>query len=273
MTVTKIDDADDVRIADYRNVSDPQLIARRSLFCAEGRLVVERLLASRRFKTRSVLVTGTALDSIKAALATHHDLPVFVVDQHILNAITGFNIHRGCLAMGERRPHGDWRTVVTGAESLVILERVGNADNVGSIFRNAAAFGVDAVLLGPACADPLYRKAIRTSMGAALAVPFAQADSWPEPLLELRKDAWAVVALTPCARSAVRDVAAAIGGSRTAIVVGHEGEGLTPETLAACDHHARIPMAEGVDSLNAATAAAVALYEFRGAALHAPPES
>ena len=263
MNAVRIDDAADARISDYRNVPDPELTARRGLFVAEGRLVVERLLASRRFKTRSVLVTETAFNSIKATLATHHELPVYVVDQRVMNAITGFNIHRGCLALGERRPYGDWRTIVAGVECVVILERVGNADNVGSIFRNAAAFGVDAILLGTACADPLYRKAIRTSMGAALAVPFAHTDSWPEPLLELSTDAWAVVALTPSARSTVREVAAAIAGSRTAIVVGHEGEGLTPEALAGCDHHARIPMGEGTDSLNVATAIAVALYEFR----------
>jgi tRNA G18 (ribose-2'-O)-methylase SpoU len=263
MNIVRIDDATETRISDYRDVPDPELIARRSLFVAEGRLVVERLLGSRRWKIRSVLVTETALKSIQTALVHHPDLPVYVVHQRVMNTITGFNIHRGCLALGERRPMANWRDVARDARSLVILERFGNADNVGAVFRNAASFGVDAVLLGPACADPLYRKAIRTSMGAALAVPFAPADPWPDSLTELQEDEWTVVALTPSARTTVRELFAGTTGRRTAIVAGHEGEGLTPAALGACDRHARIPMAEGVDSLNAATAVALALYELR----------
>ena len=260
MNVIPIQDPHDARIADYRNVPDPELIARRGVFVAEGRLVVERLLTRSRFQPRSLLVTETALESIRPALDRHAAIPVYLVAQEVMNTVTGFNIHRGCLALGERLPLPDWRDLAAASRLLVVLERVGNADNVGAIFRNAAAFGVDAVLLGPACADPLYRKAIRTSMGAALAVPFAHLDPWPESLTDLRGE-WAVVSLTPSAPRTVSEVAARVRGRRAAIVVGHEGEGLTPGTLAACEHHARIPMAANVDALNAATAAAVALYE------------
>jgi tRNA G18 (ribose-2'-O)-methylase SpoU len=271
VSIIPVRDPEDTRIADYRNVPDPALIAQRGLFVAEGRLVVERLLASARWTARSALVTETALASVRSALDRHADLPVYVVEQDIMNRITGFNIHRGCLALAERRALADWRTLAAGAGLLVILERLGNADNVGSIFRHAAAFDVDAVLLGPACADPLYRKAIRTSMGAALAMPFADAVPWPGALSQLREDGWAVVALTPSSRMTLREAASILTRRRTAIVVGHEGEGLTADASAACEYHARIPMAGGVDSLNVATATAIALYEFNEAGREAPP--
>jgi tRNA G18 (ribose-2'-O)-methylase SpoU len=186
---------------------------------------------------------------------------VYIVGQRVMNGITGFNIHRGCLALGERRAPSDWRELAAGCRRVIILERLGNADNVGSIFRSAAAFGVDGVLLGPACADPLYRKAIRTSMGAALAIPFAHAEPWPAALAHLREDGWAVLGLSPGATQTLQSVSSELRGRRTALVVGHEGEGLTAEALAACGADARIPMAVGTDSLNAATATAIALYE------------
>ena len=183
----RVTDPDDERLADYRNVPDPELLERRGVFVAEGRLVVRRLLTGSRFTARSVMVTETGLASLADALEDADSIPVYVVPQPLMNDVTGFNIHRGCLAIGERRADDDWRlAVLARRDCLVALERVGNADNVGSVFRNAAAFGVDAVLIGPACADPLYRKAIRTSMGAVLSVPFARALPWPQALHELR---------------------------------------------------------------------------------------
>jgi len=262
MKVVRIDSAADPLIADYRNVPDPELIARRGLFVAEGRLVVQRLLTSDRWTTRSALVTETALSAIRAALERHPALPVYVADQSVMNTITGYNIHRGCLALGERRPLPGWRNIAGGAKVMVVLEALGNVDNVGSIFRHAAAFGADAVLLGPACADPLYRKAVRTSMAAVLAVPFANAEPWPDALAELRDLGHAVVALTPRAPTTLRDMTGMAANRPLAIVVGHEGEGLTAEALSVCEYQARIPIAARVDSLNAATAAAIALYEF-----------
>lgn len=254
---------DDPRIEDYRNVPDPELLARRGLFVAEGRHVVRRLLASR-FRTRSLLVTP----SVRAALAdlvdASGDLPVYVVDQDVMNGITGFNIHRGCLAVGQRPPAAGVDDVTRNASRVVVLERVSNADNVGGIFRNAAAFGAGAVLLGPSCADPLYRKAIRTSMGASLRVPFATLDDWPGDLSRLRAAGFTLLALTPAdGARPIRDAAPGAPG-RAALLVGHEGEGLSPEALSAADACVRIPMAAGIDSVNVATAAAIALYELAG---------
>jgi tRNA G18 (ribose-2'-O)-methylase SpoU len=164
---------------------------------AEGRLVVRRLLTATRVKTRSVMLTDAARVSMQDALNARSDVPVYVVAPPFMQAITGFNIHRGCLAIGERPAACHWRTLAGGARRLVILERVADADNVGAVFRNAAAFGVDAVLLERSCTDPLYRKAIRTSMGAALSIPFARIDAWAEALRVLRDDGAFVVGLTP----------------------------------------------------------------------------
>ena len=274
MVVRRLDDRNEDLLADYRGVPDPELAARRGLFVAEGRLVVRRLLTASPMRTRSVMLTEPAYRSLQDVLDPRGDLPVYVVPQQMMDDIAGFNIHRGCLALGERPPAIDWRTVIeTGSTAsagtaarrgeglAVVLERVGNADNVGSIFRNAAAFGAVAVLLGPACADPLYRKAIRTSMGAVLSMPCAELTPWPGGLCELR-ESFAVMALTPSAAALpLNEAAAAARGRPVALVLGHEGGGLTADALAACDLHARIPMAAGADSLNVAAAAAVALYE------------
>ena len=265
--VTRLDEKSGDLLADYRNVPDPALMARRGLFVAEGRLVVTRLLASRRHVIRSVLVTDTAFASIRDALAGRADVDVYVVPQDVMNGIIGFNIHRGCLALGERPPLPPWRDVACNARTLLALERIGNADNVGSLFRNAAAFGVDGVLLGPACADPLYRKAVRTSMAAALSTPFAPIaePEWPAALDDLKSDGWLTIGMTPDATAgALRDIAAEARGRRWVLVVGHEGEGLTTAALTRVQYRARIPMAPEIDSLNVATAAAVALYELCG---------
>lgn len=262
MVVTRLDDQNHELLADYRSVPDPALAGRRGVFVAEGRLVVRRLLTDSALKTRSVMVTPTAFASIQDVLERNADLPVYVVPQEVMNGIVGFNIHRGCLAIGERPPAREWRDVAREAARLLVLERIGNADNVGSIFRTAAALGADAVLLGPACADPLYRKAIRTSMAAALTVPFAHVDTWGEAPRALTSMGHAVIAMTPHAEAIpLHKVARAVGARPFAIVLGHEGEGLTPETLEACEYRARIPMAARADSLNVATSAAIALYE------------
>ncbi len=256
---------EDPRLDDYRNVPDPDLIRARGIFVAEGRLVVRRLLGAPRFRTRSMLLTHAAYAALADLVDRRSELPVYVVTQNTMNAITGFNIHRGCLAIGERPPALEWASVVRDTSLVVVLERVSNADNVGGIFRSAAAFGADAVLLGPACADPLYRKAIRTSMGAALRVPFSEMPDWPEDLGRLRTAGFRLVALTPDADAiplrAIDDVARPFGTAKEALLVGHEGDGLSAEALAAADVRARIPMAADVDSLNVSTAASIALYE------------
>jgi tRNA G18 (ribose-2'-O)-methylase SpoU len=262
--VLHVADAADPRLADYRGVPDPELARARGVFVAEGRLVVRRLLGSR-FVTRSVMVTPTALGAVTDLVNSQPCLAVFVVTQEVMNAIAGFNIHRGCLAIGERPAPRPWYELARHGRSLVALERVGNADNVGATFRAAAAFDADGVLLDAASADPLYRKAIRTSMGASLQVGFAAGVPWPGALTGLGSHGWAVVGLTPAAAAPLAPVLASVGGRRVTLVLGHEGDGLTPEAMAACTHLARIPMPGGVDSLNVAMAAGIALYELRRA--------
>jgi len=259
VTIIRIDSSADDRLSEFRYVPDPELLARLGLFVAEGRLVVARLLSSP-LETRALLLTEPAFAALAPQLA-EREVTVYVVPQAVMNDVAGFNFHRGCLAIGVRPALRNWRDIVSHAHRLVVLERVGNVDNIGSIFRTAAAFGIDGVLLHPDCGDPLYRKAIRTSMAASLTVPFARIP-WPDPLREINESGWATVALTPDAGAPlVREVAAGVVGRPVAIVLGHEGEGLTREGMSACTHRARIPMAKGVDSVNVATAAAIAMYE------------
>ena len=260
-----VHDLDDPRLADYRDIPDGELLRDRGVFVAEGRLVVRRLLRGSRFAARSVLLTPAAYGTLADALAGC-EVPVYVAAQELLNGITGINMHRGCLAIGERGAGLTSEAVVATASQLVVLERVANPDNIGAIFRNAAAFGASGVLLDPACVDPLYRKAIRTSMGAALSMPFARAEPWPEALQQLHESGLMLIGLTAGASRTIADVAARTKGRRIALLLGSEGEGLSDAALAACDERARVPMAPGVDSLNVATAGAVALYElFRDA--------
>jgi len=262
MPVIRVNDPDDPRIDAYRNVPDPDLLIQGGLFVAEGRLVVRRLIEGRRFPVRSVMVTEAALVPLRDVLATRDELTVYVVPQAVMNGITGFNLHRGCLAIGERPRPRQWRDVMRGARRAIALERIGNADNVGSVFRSASAFGVDAVLLERSCTDPLYRKAIRTSMGAGLTMPYAPAEPWPEMLRALAQEGWVIVAMTPAPTGlALRPLALTISDRPILVVVGNEGEGLSDAALDACTHRARIPMTNNVDSLNVATAAAIALYE------------
>lgn len=222
------------------------------------------------------MVTEAAHAALGDLWPERPDLTVYVVTREVMNAITGFNIHRGCLAIGERGPSADWRGLLSTPCSqrptptlptpkvILLLERIANADNVGGIFRNAASFGAHAVLLDEPTTDPLYRKAIRTSMGASLVVPFARVTSVPDVVTELRRDGFATVALTPAAsatrlESAVSDAR----GKSVALVLGHEGEGLSEAALSACELHARIATQSAVDSLNVASAAAIGLHEVR----------
>lgn len=262
MPVLSVDDAADPRLSDYGGIPEPELARSRGVFVAEGRLVVRRLIESR-FVTRSVMVTATALGSVTDLADARPGLPVFLVPQAVMNTVAGFNIHRGCLAIGERPAPKAWHEAASGTSPLLALERVGNADNVGAMFRAAAAFGAGGVLLDPHCADPLYRKAIRTSMGASLQVPFASDVPWPATLLELREHGWQVIGLSLSASEPLSSALSPAHGTRVALVLGHEGEGLTPDGAAACTRLARIPMTGAVDSLNVAMAAGIALYEWQ----------
>ena len=255
---------DDPRLAPYRLTASPAELLAAGLFVAEGRLVVGRLLQSSRYVIHSVLVTPIAHRAIEDALASRTTPPaVFVIDQQRMNAVVGFNIHRGCLALVERPTRETLSAAhLTAARRVVVLERVNNPDNVGGIFRSAAAFAVDLVVLGPGCSDPLYRKAIRTSMAATLQVPFVDAGPWPGALGVLRDAGFERIALTPAADATPLDgVPGAL--ARVALLVGAEGDGLTGDALAHANRRVRIPIASGVDSLNAAVATSIALHHFR----------
>ena len=246
----------------YGNILDPAALARDGLFVAEGRLVVRRLLASPRFKTRSVLVTPIACEAIRDVLPKA--LPCYIVDQSEMDSIVGFNIHRGCLALAERP---DMPTIaqldLETASRVVVLEGVNNPDNIGGIFRSAAAFDVQLVVLGPGCGDPFYRKAIRTSMAATLDVPMARADVWPAAIDLFHAAGLRVVALTP-ARNATPLDQRTRGGERVALLVGAEGQGLSSAALAAASERIRIRTTDRVDSLNVAVAASIAMHHYFG---------
>jgi tRNA G18 (ribose-2'-O)-methylase SpoU len=252
--IQQIQQPDDPRIADYAHVGDPAWLRLNGLFVAEGRIVVGRLLTAPRFRIRSILVTPPVVEAL-GPLPT--SVVVHVAKQPVVTSITGFNFHRGCLALVERPPDSAVEEVVRGNRVLV-LEGVGNPDNVGGLFRVAAAFGVSGVLLDPTSGDPFYRKAVRTSMASALMVPQARLRPWPDALAIVREHGFTIVALTPSGSTSVQEIAA-VNFRKIALLVGAEGTGLTEEALAAADVAARIPMPGGIDSLNVTVAAGIAL--------------
>jgi len=265
--VITISDAADDRLDDYRNLTDVELRRRREsaegIFIAEGALVIRQLLASR-YPVRSLLVTSAKLDELAPDLATAGPgVPIYIADVDAMQTISGFHFHRGALAVGERLPPtGDAAVLSAGASLVAVLEGVSDHENLGALFRNAAAFGVDAVLLGPGCADPLYRRSVRVSIGQVLRVPWTGLTSWPGGLVELKSAGFRVLALTPERDARPLDEITR-PGQPIAVLVGSEGHGLSPAALASADLRVRIPMAPAVDSLNVATAAAVAFHRFR----------
>jgi tRNA G18 (ribose-2'-O)-methylase SpoU len=246
------------------HLTEPSWLRERGLFVAEGRLVVRRLLEGGRFLTRSVMVTPTAFAALEDVLDPA-PCAVQVCEQQAMNALAGINFHRGCLALAERPRVGISLADLLDARRLVALEGVGNPDNIGGIFRVAAAFEAGGVLLDRTCADPLYRKAIRTSMGATLGVPFAQGESWAADLRALREHGFQLVALTPDpAATSLSDYAATRQAERPSVLMlGGEGPGLTPASLGIADVRVRIPIAAAVDSLNVVVAAGIALAALR----------
>ncbi len=270
MRIEAIDHLDDPRVDDYRVLKEAALLLDRGVFIAEGRLVVERLLEpANRFAIKSMLVTPARLEAMREAIdASGKDPLIYVVERERMDQVVGFRFHQGVVAAGRIGPGLGVDDVVAQAigagarmarTMLVALEDLVDLDNVGSTFRNAAALGAAGVLLSPRCADPLYRKAIRTSMGHALRLPFARLERWPDDLRRLRELGFTVAALTPGAGS--EDIGAFVRNApeRVVALLGTEGEGLTAEAMAAADVRVRIPMASGVDSVNVATACAIAL--------------
>jgi tRNA G18 (ribose-2'-O)-methylase SpoU len=236
-------------LAPYRQLRDGDLARRHGLFACEGELVLRRAVACG-FTVRSVLATAGWADRLGDL-----DLPLHVVDQAVMDGIVGYPIHRGLVAMAERPPERGVAEVVGGARTVVALEDVNDHENLGALFRNAAALGVGAVVLDGRSADPLYRRSVRVSLGHVLAVPYARSQRWLDELVDAGLE---LVALTPDAGAEPVEVLG--GDGRVALLVGAEGPGLSRATLARASRRVRIPMADGVDSLNLATAAAIALH-------------
>jgi tRNA G18 (ribose-2'-O)-methylase SpoU len=258
--VTEVTDPDDPRIADYRALTDVELRTRweppNGLFIAEGELVLRRALAAG-YRPRSVLVDAKRVD----ALPDVGDAPVYAGTQDVLEKATGFHVHRGVLASFHRKPPREAAEVLASASRVAVLEDVNNHTNLGAIFRGAAALGMDAVLLSPSCADPLYRRSVRVSMGEVFAVPYARLEAWPGGLDAVREAGFTVLALTPAPDALPVQRLSVAQRRRAALLLGAEGPGLSRAAMAASDLRVVIPMPRGVNSLNVAAAAAVAFYE------------
>ena len=248
--IVPIDDPTDPRLDDFRNLTDADVRPdRRGIVIAEGVNVVERLVGSP-FRMRAVFGVPA-----KVAQLPPLDVPVYEGDKWLLSEVVGFRVTRGVLASADRGAPLDAAGLVATARRMAVLEGLNDFENLGAVFRNAAAFGLDAVLLDRRCADPLYRRSVRVSMGWALRVPFAVL-----PSLDVLREV-PTFALTPCGSLPLGEV---VVPPRWAVLLGAEGPGLSESALRAADVTVRIPMAEGVDSLNVATAAAVAFARLTG---------
>jgi tRNA G18 (ribose-2'-O)-methylase SpoU len=251
MTFIEIADAADPRLDDFRDLMDADVRAdRRGVIIAEGVNVVERLIASR-YRVRAVLGVRSRVEALSTV-----DAPMYVVDKWLLSDVAGFRVTRGMLASADRGPSPSAAALLTAAQRVAVLESLNDFENLGALFRNAAAFGIDAVLLDPRCADPLYRRSVRVSMGHVLRVPFAVLDDWPAGLKALRDTGFSLLAMTP--RADATPVREMPRPAKWAVLLGAEGPGLSDGAMAYADALVRVPMAAGVDSLNVATAAAVA---------------
>ena len=256
-----VDDPEDPRVADFFRLNDPDL--RRAVesdgdgfFVAEGALVIRQLLSSP-YPVRAVLATPQGLAALEDDLAGL-DVPVYSLSQALMTSVTGFHFHRGALASAGRLPHPDLATGVDGADLVLMAEGVSDNENLGALFRNAAAFGVDGVVIDATSADPLYRRSVRVSMGQVLRLPFTRVADAVEAITRLQDLGFEVLALTP--DPGADDVRTVVARPRQVLLVGAEGPGLSPGALRAADHQVRIAMSPGVDSLNVATASAVVLH-------------
>jgi len=259
-----VTDPDDPRLADYRGLTDVRLRTTweppHGVFIAESEQVIRRACAAG-YRPRSMVMAPEWLDRMSGLLADV-DAPVYTASYDVLRELTGFNVHRGALASFDRKPLPSVDEVVRDARRVVVLEGIVSHTNLGAVFRCAAALGMDAVVLSPTCADPLYRRAVRVSMGEVFAIPYARADQWPAALGELATQGFRRLALTPATDAVPLDDLGpdAPNEDRLAVVLGTEGAGLTDEALAHTDLAVQIPMSSGVDSLNVAAAAAIAFW-------------
>jgi tRNA G18 (ribose-2'-O)-methylase SpoU len=257
----ELDDPADPRLADYRDLRDVELRkhleAEHGLFLAEGEKVVRRAVEAG-FPARSFLMAPRWLDGL-ADVLDGSDAPCYVVSEDLAEQVTGFHVHRGALASLERRPLPPVEEVLDGARTVLVLEDIVDHTNVGAILRSGAALGVDAVLLSPRCADPLYRRAVKVAMGAVFTLPWTRVEDWYDALPVLSSRGFTTVAMT-LAEDAVPLDDAVAGLDKVALVLGGEGHGLSPRWQASADRRAVIPMREGIDSLNVAAATAVGCY-------------
>ena len=262
MQAVEIDDPADPRLADYVGLTDSVRRLKHEpesgFFLAEGQLVMRRA-AQAGCPPRSLLLAPNRVDDLLPELAAL-DCPTYVASLEVLHAVTGFHVHRGALGSFGRPPVPSAEEVLRTARRVVVLEEVNSPTNLGAIFRSAAGLGMDAVLLSPTRCDPLYRRAVRVSMGEVLAVPYAYLPEWPLGLESVREAGFRVLALTPAADAVPLDQVDVAGDDRVAVLLGAEGPGLSSAAQAASDVRVRIPMAAGVDSLNVAAATAVACW-------------
>lgn len=261
-TLIEVEDPADPRLGDFRDLRDVQLRqsleAEHGLFLAEGEKVVRRAVAAG-YGVRSFLMAPRWVDSLRDVLETT-EAPCFVMAESLIEQLTGFHVHRGALASLTRRRLPSVDEVLEGARTVAVLEDVVDHTNVGAIFRCAAGLGVDAVLLSPRCADPLYRRSIKVAMGAVFALPWTRLPDWYSAIDDLAARGFTTIALSLEA-DAVPLRSAVAGVDRLALLLGSEGHGLSPRWSQSADRRAIIEMAAGIDSLNVAAAAAVACYE------------
>jgi tRNA G18 (ribose-2'-O)-methylase SpoU len=264
----EIGDPADARLADYTRLTDASLRthleAEHGLFIAEGTKVITRAVAAG-YPVRSVLLARSRLADLPALGEAASRAPVYVVPDEVAESLTGYRVHRGALASLARKPLPGVAAVIRDARRIVVLEDLVDHGNVGAIFRCAAALGVDAIVLSPRCADPLYRRAVKVSMGAVFAIPFARMTGWFDGLAELKSAAFRTLALTPDERATPISGALQETTGKVALLLGTEGDGLTARWLHEADTAVRIPMnpaarAAGVDSLNVVAAAAITCH-------------
>lgn len=264
--VIRIETPGDPRIAAFRDIRERDLVGRAGHFIAEGEVVLRVLARAPRHRARSLLIVERRVQASAALIACFPpEVPLYTMPQEVADAIAGFHLHRGILALGERAPDFDVAALIDSlpARSTIGLAcGIANHDNIGGVFRNAAAFGAGGVILDPECCDPLYRKAIRVSVGATILVPTARAQSAGDALAALKAHGFALYALSP---AGTRTLKTLVPAPRSAIVLGTEGPGLPAAVLDQCETVA-IPMADGFDSLNVATASGIAFHHILGGA-------
>ncbi|WP_084072933.1 RNA methyltransferase [Demequina sp. NBRC 110052] len=259
----RIDDPADPRLALYASLTDVALRRRfeaeRGVYMAEGAKVIERAVRAGH-RPHSFLASERWLPTVEPLAG---EAPVYVASDALLEAVTGYQVHRGALAAMERPALPSVAELVADARRVVVLEEIVDHTNVGAIFRSAAGIGADAVLVAPTCADPLYRRSVKVSMGTVFQVPWTRSEDWPGDLDLLRKQGFVVAGLALAPDAVTLDAFSAAGHERIAMVMGAEGDGLTGAALSHVDVAVTIPMAGGVDSLNVAAASAVAMWELR----------